>query len=209
MVCFITFGFYTSISPFQDDTPNIFAQLCQVQIFFALLSSIALKFSTTMTPSTLNNMDVLLTILTFIPITISAILHTPLSRLLERQTRSRLQKQVAKLRGLTTSAPIEPMSTPTEPGPPAPMHLDGGHLLPPPPTADEQRTAVVAAPLLDGFDGPGGFDDTAELAPGGAPEAPPAPAPAAATEKNLSDRLLHVMLGSSQNEDDSKYGLNA
>ena len=66
MVCFITFGAYTAVNPFEEDRPNIFAQLCQFQIFFALLSSIALKFSSTMTPDALRNMDGLLTILTFV-----------------------------------------------------------------------------------------------------------------------------------------------
>jgi hypothetical protein len=35
MICFITFGAYTALTPFVADTSNTFSQLCQMQIFFA------------------------------------------------------------------------------------------------------------------------------------------------------------------------------
>jgi hypothetical protein len=44
LVCFITFGEYMMSTPFADMFDNRLAQLCQVEIFFCLLSSIVLKY---------------------------------------------------------------------------------------------------------------------------------------------------------------------
>ena len=97
LVCFITFGTYTAVSPFIEDSSNVFAQLCQVQIFFALLSSIALKFSLTETAESRERLDVLLTGLTFMPFVMSIILRTPIRRLLEASERAKLQRLLLKM----------------------------------------------------------------------------------------------------------------
>ena len=78
LVCFITFGLYTFFRPYSEPHVNILAQACQCQIFFALLSSIALKFATTATSDALDGyaeahgrytevLDVLLCVLTVLP----------------------------------------------------------------------------------------------------------------------------------------------
>ena len=43
IICFITFGMYMMYAPFEDDGDDLLSQLCQLQIFFSLLSSIILK----------------------------------------------------------------------------------------------------------------------------------------------------------------------
>ena len=66
MVCFLTFGAHMFYRPYVDDSDDHLAQLCQVQIFFALLSSVALKYDA----ATINNaatMDILLTAIALVP----------------------------------------------------------------------------------------------------------------------------------------------
>ena len=67
MVCFVTFGGYMMYAPFVADDDDRVASLCQVQIFFALLASIALSYdSDTLAAS--RNMDALLCFITFVPL---------------------------------------------------------------------------------------------------------------------------------------------
>jgi len=75
-VCFITFGTHVLYRPYDRDGDDVLAQLCQVQIFFALESSIALKFD----PATLDdstNMDLLLSMITPIPFILALFLQIP------------------------------------------------------------------------------------------------------------------------------------
>ena len=44
MVCFLTFGAYMVYAPYAEQDDDYLAQLCQVQIFFSLVSSITLKY---------------------------------------------------------------------------------------------------------------------------------------------------------------------
>ena len=44
LVCFISFGLYMMFSPYADDSDDRLAQLCQMQIFFSLVSSLLLKW---------------------------------------------------------------------------------------------------------------------------------------------------------------------
>ena len=62
VVCFLTFGAHMVYAPYVEDSDRL-AQLCQAQIFFALLSSIALKYDAG-TLSNAVNMDILLSTLT-------------------------------------------------------------------------------------------------------------------------------------------------
>merc|ERR1711871_869494 len=96
IVCFCTFGVYTAFAPFIEYNSNIFAQLCQVQIFFALLSSVALNFSRAddVDEKSRHMMDVLLTACTFVPMGVSCLLHTPLVRCLEAHERNRLRRKL-------------------------------------------------------------------------------------------------------------------
>jgi len=43
VICFLTFGAHMVYAPYMDHNDDRLAQLCQAQIFFALLSSVALK----------------------------------------------------------------------------------------------------------------------------------------------------------------------
>ena len=67
VVCFLTFGAHMLYNPYVENGDDRLAQLCQVQIFFALLSSIALKYDEG-TLRNATNMDVLLTVLIALPI---------------------------------------------------------------------------------------------------------------------------------------------
>ena len=69
---------YMVFSPYAADEDDTLSQLCQVQIFFSLLSSVALKYdANTLAQST--NMDYLLSIFTFAPIVLALVLETPLA----------------------------------------------------------------------------------------------------------------------------------
>lgn len=83
MVCFITFGMFVYYAPFEETGDDRLAQLCQGQIFFALLSSIALSFDAEQRTAS-RNLDVLLVALWVLPITLSAFLLSPLSLALQR-----------------------------------------------------------------------------------------------------------------------------
>jgi len=43
ILCFVTFGMYMMYAPFIDDGDDFLSQICQMQIFFSLLSTIILK----------------------------------------------------------------------------------------------------------------------------------------------------------------------
>jgi hypothetical protein len=94
MVCFVTFGFYAMMAPFAESRANSFAQLCQVQIFFALLSSTALRDDGAVAR---DNLDLLLTILTLATLGTTLVLRTPLERLLDFGERIRFRRGLAKL----------------------------------------------------------------------------------------------------------------
>ena len=63
-VCFISFGMYMHFAPFSDPSDDRLSKVCQVALFFALVSSIALKMER---ESSAGTMDVLLTITMAIP----------------------------------------------------------------------------------------------------------------------------------------------
>ena len=44
VICFLTFGAHMVYAPYVEHNDDRLAQLCQAQIFFALLSAIALKY---------------------------------------------------------------------------------------------------------------------------------------------------------------------
>ena len=72
MVCFMCFGAYVGFDPFEDRGSDAVAKLCQVQIFFSLLSSVALQ--PTANPGT--NLDVLLVFLWCVPVGLALLLQS-------------------------------------------------------------------------------------------------------------------------------------
>jgi uncharacterized membrane protein YgcG len=78
VVCFLTFGVHMVYHPYIERADDRLAQLCQVQIFFSLLSSIVLKYDEN-TIRDATNIDVLLGALTLLPICIGFILESPLA----------------------------------------------------------------------------------------------------------------------------------
>jgi len=81
VVAFGSFGALMLYAPYVDAGDNRLAQLCQVQIFVALLASVVLKYDTA-ARSAATNVDVLLTSLTVLPIVLALVLETPLAELL-------------------------------------------------------------------------------------------------------------------------------
>ena len=94
VVCFLTFGAYMLYSPYTKDGDDYLAQLCQCQIFFALLSSTALKYDADDAGS---NMGVLLAVLTILPLAFGALLE--LKPLFYPEERMKLRMQSRKMVG--------------------------------------------------------------------------------------------------------------
>ena len=65
MICFVAFGAYVHCDPYEDRGNDMVAALCQMQIFFSLLASVAL---TSASDEAGTNMDVLLVVLYFLPV---------------------------------------------------------------------------------------------------------------------------------------------
>jgi hypothetical protein len=75
VVCFVAFGLYVHFDPYEERGDNAVAALCQVQIFFSLLASVAL---TSASGAVGTNMDVLLVVLYFFPVGLAIFLESPL-----------------------------------------------------------------------------------------------------------------------------------
>ena len=89
-------------APYMEDEDNRLSQLCQAQIFFALLSSIALKYDAdTRTNST--NIAILLSVLTILPMALAFLFETPLFDLVtSREQRSAALEKLATLQSRTS-----------------------------------------------------------------------------------------------------------
>jgi len=88
IVCFITFGIYAYHVPYTESKSNFLAQMCQCQIFFALLSSVALKFAAEAIDSAgARLLDYVLTTLTLLPGVILTVFQSPASRIFDRDFR--------------------------------------------------------------------------------------------------------------------------
>jgi len=73
LICFFTYGLYCHFGPFVEDSDDILQTVCQVQIFFALLSSIILKAD----PDQEDTANIL-AIMLFVPPLLGLYLETPL-----------------------------------------------------------------------------------------------------------------------------------
>jgi hypothetical protein len=157
MVCFVTFGAYTAWAPFAEERANVLAQACQVQIFFALCSAIALSFDVGRTEESSRSIDVLLTVLTFVPLSMTVVLRTPVVRLLEQRERAKLEMELQRLCcSRHPQLPIGPMATdvaqvndPPPPFDPATAKTvesvtfeEGDHRRPPEPSATGGENGV-------------------------------------------------------------------
>ena len=66
------------LSPYANDSDDRLAQLCQMQIFFALISSMLLRWDDLNAAAGVDptqNLDVLLTSFTFLPISFALVVH--------------------------------------------------------------------------------------------------------------------------------------
>lgn len=75
VICFISFGAYNAFTPYKERNDDRLAQLCQVQIFFALVSSIILRYTEDATERTTSNLDILLCTFTFLPLIVAFVMH--------------------------------------------------------------------------------------------------------------------------------------
>ena len=68
LVCFFSFAAYALIGPFLNVSDDRLSQLCQAQIFFALVSSMILQTDPGLRGALSNqNMDIILGVFTFLP----------------------------------------------------------------------------------------------------------------------------------------------
>ena len=73
VVCFLTYGIYSLVEPYEDKADTYLALLAQAQIFFSLISSISLNFQR-LSPTSEDNIDILLTILLTTPFVIGLLM---------------------------------------------------------------------------------------------------------------------------------------
>ena len=66
MICFVSFGAYVHFDPYEDRGNDAVARLCQMQIFFSLLASVALTSASEQNAG--SNMDILLVVLYCLPV---------------------------------------------------------------------------------------------------------------------------------------------
>ena len=79
LICFISFGAYMLLSPYVEPSDDRLAQLCQMQIFFSLVSSLLLRFNAILAndedATPIRNLDVLLSVFTFVPLGFAVVVH--------------------------------------------------------------------------------------------------------------------------------------
>ena len=103
MVCFLTFGTHMLYNPYSEDNDDRLAQLCQVQIFFALLSTIALRYDEG-TIAEPDSMDAVLSVLTFLPLLSTIYLESPLQAMVTARMR-RVSQGVRRVTRLLSVRP--------------------------------------------------------------------------------------------------------
>ena len=108
MVCFLTFGVHITYNPYIADADDRLAQLCQVQIFFALLASVALKYDTA-TIDNPNSMDTTLCILTFLPMIMAIYLESPLPEMVSARLNGATSAARRATRRLTATIQKQPL----------------------------------------------------------------------------------------------------
>ena len=104
-VCFISFGLYVSIDPYEDLGNDTLAQACQAQIFFSLLSSIALTFDANSGNGSVAAMDLLLFVLWLLPFCIGIFLMSPVKMAVTKLCWKRKEMDVTSSTGKATVHP--------------------------------------------------------------------------------------------------------
>lgn len=95
MVCFLTFGTYVGLQPYEDEADDTIAMVAQIQIFFTLLSAIALTFQT-LAPQETTNLDALLIVFLAIPFVCAFLLNTPAHKLFQSEERRKLWNKLTR-----------------------------------------------------------------------------------------------------------------
>ena len=107
LVCFLTFGMYVFLQPFKRRGDNEFGQICQMEIFIALLLSLVIKYRNVTDTESIGVLDGVLTTLLCIPIVscfafelmLNFCSTSPLAKLekeLEREEREAKEKEKDK-----------------------------------------------------------------------------------------------------------------
>ena len=161
MVCFLTFGTLMLYAPYVEKEDNFLASMCQVQIFFVLLSSVALKYDTGSLEEA-TNVDILLSVLTIICFAFTIFFETPLRGLAKEESRAKLRRSVSGSR-LARSMSGALRHVPSSGGAPlsatsVEVAVSASSELPPPvhdeaasprPAQDEEDATAAAAPRSD------------------------------------------------------------
>jgi len=96
LICFISFGLYMMFSPYLEDKHDYVSQICQLQIFFALLSGVV--FNAGPSESEADLFGLILMCLQAVPIASTAFLSSSLSKhVLEPEKRKKLFSILNKL----------------------------------------------------------------------------------------------------------------
>ena len=93
LVCFIAFGAYVAIDPFDDDGNDVLAKICQAQIFFSLLSAVLLSYD----PATIadsSGLDLLLVVLWIMPLVLAVFMQSPIAMAIKKLAVRRRDKEV-------------------------------------------------------------------------------------------------------------------
>lgn len=89
LICFVSFGLYMMYSPYVKEKHDYVSQICQLQIFFALLAGVVLN--ATPTDQEVYTLGVILIALQAVPPFLCAFLASPMSKyLLEREKRAKV-----------------------------------------------------------------------------------------------------------------------
>ena len=76
LVCFVSFGAFTLLKPYANDSDDRLAMLCQVQIFFALLAAVILRWNSAAGAQTTSiNLDAILCVFAALPTVFAALVH--------------------------------------------------------------------------------------------------------------------------------------
>ena len=87
LISFLSFGMYTAYHPYTQASNDRLEQITQIQIFFTLLMSIVLRsrVGEVTSEGTASNVDILLSITSFLPMILGMFLSSPLADLMETE----------------------------------------------------------------------------------------------------------------------------
>ena len=100
MICFLCFGAYVHFDPYEDRGNDAVARLCQTQIFFSLLASVAIASEDGANAG--SNLDALLVVLWFVPVGLACFLESPILKAVQMAAEKWVAKQQVKPNTLAT-----------------------------------------------------------------------------------------------------------